>query len=67
MIQSASRAYLESPIRLECSLGITPIHSRPKIGHRWCEQVLRMITGPTIINSFRCSILGNWVMPGSGT
>ncbi len=34
------------------------------IGHRWCEQALRMRIGPTIISSFRPSTFGNSVTGG---
>jgi hypothetical protein len=53
MIQSARREYFDSPIRLECSLGISPIHSRPMMGQKWWLQALRTLMGPTIISSFR--------------
>ncbi|MNY75717.1 hypothetical protein D3C86_2150760 [compost metagenome] len=64
MIHSASRAYLDRPIRLECWLGMTPIHSLPMIGHRWCEQALRTRSGPTIISSLSWPTLGNSVTGG---
>ena len=61
------RAYLDRPIRAECSLGMTPIQTLPMTGHRWCEQALRTVMGPTIINSFRWAALGNSVTGGIGT
>ena len=67
MIQSHSRAYLDRPIRLECSLGSSPIQTLPMIGHRWCEQALRTVIGPTIISSLRRLTLGNSVMDGALT
>ena len=66
MIHSASRAYLDRPITLVCSLGITPIHSLPITGHRWWLQAERTVIGPTIISSFRCSAFGNSVIVGPG-
>ena len=64
MIQSQMRAYLDRPIRLECSLGITPIQTLPMIGQKWCEQALRTLTGPTIISSLSRSAFGNSVTGG---
>ena len=64
MIQSASRAYFDRPMRFECWFGMTPIHSSPMIGQRWCEQALRTVMGPTIISSFKPSTLGNSVVAG---
>ncbi len=61
------RAYFDRPIRFECSFGSTPIHTRPRIGHRWCEHALRTFTGPTIISSFRRSTFGNSVTLGMRT
>ena len=65
--QSARRTYFDSPMRLECSLGSTPIHSLPMIGHRWCEQALRTVIGPTISSSLSRSTLGNSVTGGAAT
>ena len=65
MIHSARRAYLDRPMTLVCSLGITPIHSLPMMGHRWWLHALRTVMGPTIISSFKCSALGNSVMVGA--
>ena len=67
MIQSQMRAYFDRPIRFECSLGRMPIQTLPMIGHRWCEQALRTVTGPTIISSFRRLKFGNSVTAGIGT
>ena len=67
MIQSQMREYFDRPIRFECSFGMMPIQTLPMIGHRWCEQALRTLIGPTIINSFRRSALGNSVTAGIGT
>ena len=67
MIHSQMRAYFDRPIRFECSLGRMPIHTLPRIGHRWCEQALRTFTGPTIISSFRREKFGNSVTDGIGT
>ena len=64
---STRRAYFERPIRAECSFGITPTQTRPMIGHRWCEQALRTVTGPTIISSFRRRTFGNSVTGGCAT
>ena len=64
MTQSASRTYFDSPIRFEYSLGSTPIQTLPMIGHRWWEQALRTVIGPTIISSLRRSTLGNSVTGG---
>jgi hypothetical protein len=67
MIHSAMRAYLDRPITLVRSLGITPIQTLPMTGQKWWLQALRTVMGPTIISSFRCSALGNSVMPGGCT
>ena len=66
MIHSARREYFDSPIRLECSFGISPIHSRPMIGQKWWLQALRTVIGPTIISSFRKAAWGNSVTGGAG-
>ena len=63
---SARRAYLDKPIRSDAALGSTPIHTWPRMGHRWCEQALRTFSGPTIISSFSCDTLGNAVTAGAG-
>ena len=65
MIQSARRAYLDRPIRLESALGSTPTHSRPMIGQKWCEQAERTVMGPTTSSSLSFSTLGNSVMSGA--
>ena len=67
MTQSQMRAYLLKPMRLENSLGMMPIHTRPMMGHRWCEQALRTLMGPTIISSFKREKFGNSVTDGMGT
>ena len=67
MIQSAMREYFDRPMRSESSFGITPIQSRPMIGHRWWLQALRTVTGPMIMSSFRCDAFGNSVTLGTGT
>ena len=61
---STSRAYFDSPIRAECSFGITPTQVRPMIGHRWCEHALRTVTGPMIMSSLRRPTFGNSVTGG---
>ena len=66
MIHSASRAYFDRPIRFECSLGISPIHTRPMIGQKWWLQALRTVIGPTIISSFSARAFGNSVTGGAG-
>ena len=67
MIHSTSREYFDSPMRFDCSLGITPIHSRPMIGHRWWLQALRTVIGPMIMSSFKREAFGNSVTFGMGT
>ena len=67
MIQSQMRAYFDRPIRLECSLGSSPIQTLPRMGHRWCAHALRTVIGPTIINSLSRSAFGNSVTAGIGT
>ena len=67
MIQSVMREYLDSPMRLESLLGMTPIHSRPMMGHRWWLQALRTVIGPMIMSSLRCDAFGNSVTRGMGT
>jgi len=34
MIHSARRAYLDRPMRFECSFGMIPTHRRPRIGQK---------------------------------
>src|SRR6476620_2260644 len=65
MTHSASRAYLDRPMTLVCSLGITPIHTLPITGQKWWLHAERTVIGPTIISSFRCSALGNSVLVGA--
>ncbi|MNH42947.1 hypothetical protein D3C79_1047470 [compost metagenome] len=65
MIQSTRRAYFDRPITLVCSLGSTPIQILPMTGQKWWLQALRTVIGPTIINSLRCSALGNSVIAGA--
>ena len=67
MIHSTSREYFDSPMRFDFSLGITPIHSRPMMGHRWWLQALRTVIGPMIMSSLRCEAFGNSVIFGIGT
>ena len=67
MTQSTSRAYLDRPITLVCSLGITPIQILPMTGQKWWLHALRTVMGPTIISSFRCSAFGNSVIVGGVT
>ena len=67
MIHSASRAYLDKPMTLVCSLGRMPIHSWPMTGQKWWLHAERTVIGPTIISSFSRSALGNSVMGGGWT
>ena len=67
MTHSASRAYLERPMTLVRSLGRMPIQILPITGQKWWLQALRTVMGPTIINSFKCSALGNSVIAGALT
>ena len=67
MIHPARRAYLDRPITLVCSLGITPIQILPITGQKWWLQALRTVIGPTIISSLRCSAFGNSVIGGAAT
>ena len=67
MIHSATRAYLDRPMTLVCSLGSTPIHSVPMTGQKWWLQAERTVMGPTIISSFSRSALGISVIAGGLT
>ena len=67
MIHSARRAYLERPITLVRSLGMTPIQSLPMTGQKWWLQAERTVIGPTIMSSFSPSAFGNSVIGGLWT
>ena len=43
---------------------ILAAQTRPMIGHRWWEQALLTVIGPTIMSSFRRSTFGNSVTGG---
>src|SRR3546814_18695767 len=65
MIQSQRRANFDSPISSAPVFGRTPIHIFPMIGQRWCEQALRTVIGPTIINWLSRDTLGKLVIGGA--
>lgn len=68
MIQSQMRAYLDRPISSESGLGgSTPTQIWPMMGHRWCEQALRTLMGPTIIRSLSREAFGKVVTLGGAS